>query len=215
MTTIFTQLTPSWLDTLTPGEWLAVFIVLAIAINVAGHVYSRHRKKGRHHFRVKQSKQVLRAIHGINSWQQQLGYLRKINAYTFEELILTSLAAQGVKIQRNKRYSNDGGIDGRATLDGIPMLIQAKRYQSFVSTQHVQDFVALCKQEHCVGLFIHTGRTPKAAFEAVRGSHVVIVSGPKLIELLTVPSMLRNNGAGHHMGEETVEKSEYRSAPNA
>lgn len=206
MTSSFTQFAPSWLASLTPGELISLFIVLAITVNVAGHFYSRRSNKGRHHFRVKQSKKVLKAIHGINSWQQQLGYLRKINAYTFEELILTSLAAQGVKIQRNKRYSNDGGIDGRATLDGIPMLIQAKRYQSFVSTQHVKDFVTLCQQEHCVGLFIHTGRTPKAAFEAVRGSHVVIVSGPKLIELLTVPSMLRKSNPGAPVQDVLVEK---------
>ncbi|MEM0550340.1 MULTISPECIES: restriction endonuclease [Aeromonas] len=192
-----------WVNMSQPVQAVTVLLGSAFVINLVRVLLSRTRHSSRHKYRINQSKTVLKKIHQLDTWQQQIAYLRKINAYTFEEVILTALDAQGVKVKRNKRYSNDGGIDGRAYLDGIPMLIQAKRYQNFVSTEHIRDFVELCQKQHCVGLFIHTGRTPKAAFEAIHGSTVQIISGPKLSELLTVPHMVQT-GVRHDVQQQVV-----------
>ncbi|HCF30762.1 MAG TPA: hypothetical protein DEV81_27020, partial [Cyanobacteria bacterium UBA11049] len=39
--------------------------------------------------------------------------LRRLDPYVFEELLLTCCQDQGWEIERNFRYTNDGGIDGR------------------------------------------------------------------------------------------------------
>ena len=55
-------------------------------------------------------------------------YLRKINPYVFEELLLLAFERRGMRVIRNSRYSGDGGLDGQVLIDGERWLIQAKRY---------------------------------------------------------------------------------------
>jgi restriction system protein len=119
---------------------------------------------------------------GSNREARILGYLRKINPYVFEELLLTSLEKQEFKIQRNKSYSGDGGVDGRATLNGRLYLIQAKRYKNYVSTKHLEEFQQKIGDGN--GLFIHTGKTGKATFEKYRNTNLEIISGNRLIKLI-------------------------------
>ena len=58
----------------------------------------------------------------------KMAYLRKINPYVFEELVLDGFRSKGYGVKRNRRYSGDGGIDGRVYLDGKEYLVQCKRY---------------------------------------------------------------------------------------
>ena len=118
---------------------------------------------------------------------RQLTYLRKINPYIFEELLLTLLKEQGHDIIRNKSYSNDGGLDGKIQLkDGRIVLIQAKRYTGHVNNQHMKDFSALIKTHRAAyGYFMHTGRTSKANLSLHRDTNLVIYSGSKLLGLLS------------------------------
>ncbi|MGS6531656.1 restriction endonuclease, partial [Enterobacter hormaechei] len=44
---------------------------------------------------------------------QIINYLRKIDAFVFEELLLEGFEAHGFRTMRIKRYSGDGGIDGQ------------------------------------------------------------------------------------------------------
>ncbi|WP_199192296.1 restriction endonuclease [Chlorogloea sp. CCALA 695] len=62
-----------------------------------------------------------------------IAILRKMNPYAFEELLLTCCQNQGWKIERNFKYSNDGGLDGRVTIAGRLYLIQAKRYRGYIN----------------------------------------------------------------------------------
>ena len=117
--------------------------------------------------------------------QAQFGYLRVTNPFVFEEMILSALKQQGHSITRNRRYTGDGGIDGRAKINNKRVLIQAKRYKSHINRQHVIDFVLLCKKYRCYGLFVHTGRTGKAARQAANSEYVDIVSGDRLLSLMT------------------------------
>lgn len=113
-------------------------------------------------------------------------YLRKVSPYVFEELLLTSFESKGYKIVRNKRYSHDGGIDGILYNGNIKYIIQAKRYKEYVSAKHLEDFNSLVQRNNCIGLFIHTGRTGRETFNKYRKQSVVIISGSRLIELITL-----------------------------
>ncbi|HEB5079054.1 TPA: restriction endonuclease [Aeromonas hydrophila subsp. hydrophila] len=164
---------------------ILVLLVLLVMLAFVNPTRRPRCKKGRHEVRIEQSGSVLAKIRGLSTWQAQIAYLRKIDPYTFEELILSALELKGMMIIRNKSYSRDGGVDGKAVISGELVLIQAKRYQKFISTDHVRAFAEQCRQQECKGLFIHTGRTPKSAWHAVKGSPVTIISGPQLIEFLT------------------------------
>jgi restriction system protein len=68
-----------------------------------------------------------------------LGILRKMNPYAFEELLLTCCHEQGWEIERNFRYSNDGGIDGGVLIAGKLYLVQAKRYKNYINPKHIRE----------------------------------------------------------------------------
>ncbi|WP_375491682.1 restriction endonuclease [uncultured Nostoc sp.] len=60
----------------------------------------------------------LRSITRIANLPVVIATLRKISPYVFEELVLTCCKKQGWQIQRNFRYTGDGGIDGRVLILG-------------------------------------------------------------------------------------------------
>lgn len=144
----------------------------------------------RHKRNIKASHRRLDKINEIGAkggFAAQLAYLRKVDPYVFEEMILTAIELKTHAVRRNISYSGDGGLDGEFSLNNQKILIQAKRYKDCISTQHVKSFIALCDQMGVRGIFVHTGKTPKPAFDLVSQTRVEIVSGEKLIRLLTLP----------------------------
>jgi len=139
----------------------------------------------KHRNNIAKSKGLLKKLKTFKL-PQMLAYLRKIDPYIFEEILLTAFKEQGKKIERNHNYSGDGGLDGKVYLDGNCYLIQAKRYTGCISTEHVMAFDALISKEKVAGgLFIHTGRTPKSTRKALREcKSTTIVSGQKLVDLI-------------------------------
>ena len=115
-----------------------------------------------------------------------LCYLRKIDPFVFEELLLYTFKKRGYKIYRNRRYTGDGGIDGKVRIDGKIFFIQAKRYHQYINLQHVIDFNNLCCKYHKFGFFMHTGKTGEASrkIENSNCSNIQIVSGQTLINFL-------------------------------
>ncbi|WP_210523390.1 restriction endonuclease [Pantoea ananatis] len=112
-------------------------------------------------------------------------WLRKVNPYVFEEMLLTALSRQGFRIKRNASYSGDGDMDGQVWIAGQRWLIQAKRYSATINAQHVVAFGELARKEACGGLFIHTGRTGEVSREAFRcWPNVTLISGQRLLQLL-------------------------------
>jgi restriction system protein len=160
--------------------YLLIFCLLISAILLLG------ARRGRHHWYITQSERKLKRLASIPHFPQRIAYLRKINPYVFEELILSALARSGYLIKRNHRYSGDGGIDGRCSLYGETYLIQAKRYSGHIRQEHVLAFEQLCRRHGSKGLFIHTGTTPPAVVELLghRVTHVEIISGKRLDKLL-------------------------------
>lgn len=145
-----------------------------------------YKKFNRHRHNRKKSKKLLKKLNTFDSDGAIINYLRKINPYVFEELILDSFESMNWKVIRNKRYSGDGGIDGIViSPKQEKFLIQAKRYKSYVNFQHFKEFEFKCFDDKTVsgGFFIHTGKTGKS-IKTLKNPHVQTISGNKLINLI-------------------------------
>lgn len=163
--------------------WILIFsIVCIIIILFTGRTRKRQQRN------VHTAEQVLKKLNGFIGESLDariLGYLRKIDPFVFEELLLTSFQRKGFTIQRNQRYTGDGGIDGRVYFKGKLFLIQAKRYKSYVNTRHLADFSSLIVKNSAEGgYFIHTGKTGKETYQFYKNSKIEIISGKKLIKLI-------------------------------
>ncbi|QJT82587.1 restriction endonuclease [Kosakonia sp. MUSA4] len=139
----------------------------------------------RHRRYQKQAARALLRLPQLRDEAARTVWLRKMNPYVFEEMLLTALSRQGLRIQRNARYSGDGGADGKVWINGRCWLIQAKRYSATISAAHVSAFGLLTEREGYPGLFVHTGRTGEVSREAFRRyDGIILISGQRLLWLL-------------------------------
>lgn len=106
-----------------------------------------------------------------HTWFQN--YLRQIDPYVFEELVLISLERKGYSVRTNRRYSGDGGVDGRARKDGTRYYIQCKCYTGYASLADVRAFIEKCRRDRRKGLFVNTGLTSAKALETAEESGTV------------------------------------------
>jgi len=146
---------------------------------------TRRIVKPRHKRKIASSRKALDTLNEITSPAVKFSYLRKVDPFVFEEMILTSLNIQGYKIVRNKSYTGDGGIDGQVYIGNELVLIQAKRYSRYISATDISDFSLLCERLKCKGLFVHTGKTGSLAWHNQDSSVIDIVSGNRMLSLLT------------------------------
>jgi len=157
-----------------------IIIFLFIAF-FTKHYFSRHARF------VRKSKQIIKKLHSIESPGAKFQYLKKINPFVFEEVILTSLKLKNIRIKRNRIYTGDGGIDGQFFFNGDKYYIQAKRYNNYIDLQHVKEFEHKCRRDGVKGIFVHTGKTGKKTKANVsNNSNVFIVSGQKLLDLIDI-----------------------------
>jgi restriction system protein len=127
-------------------------------------------------WRVRKAKEVLLKIRQFNTEKSHLSvlnYLKKIDPFVFEELLLTCFKESGCKIKRNRRYTGDGGIDGKVWINGKQHLIQAKRYSGHIKKSHVEEFITLCKKKRKSGLFIHTGRIGRESLALINNERKI------------------------------------------
>jgi restriction system protein len=150
--------------------------------------------KKRHLLCTLEAHQELKRIRGKPA-DHQITHLRGVDPFVFEEMILTAIKRQGHKIQRNKRYTGDGGIDGRCTINGQDFLVQAKRYKAHINPQHVIEFAAICKRQNKRGLFVHTGKTGAKSKSVAQNTNLEMISGQRLLNLLL------NQPKGHEQGD--------------
>lgn len=160
---------------------IIIFIVLKLFIKT-------DYKKKRHERKIITGEKIivkLNSFTGIYKNQQILTYLRKIDPYVFEELVLSAFALKGFKIIRNKSYSGDGGLDGTIISNNDIFLIQVKRYSNSVKRAHIKDFSILIVEKNAIGgYFIHTGKTSARSYQEYTDSSIQIISGQKLINLI-------------------------------
>lgn len=164
-----------------PFIFLAVLVLLLL-------LFGRRKKtsRTRHKRYIAKAEKVHRLMkEGDLVPGQVLSYLRKTNPYVFEELVLLGFEENGYRVVRNRRYSGDGGIDGKVTKDGTTYLVQCKRYSRYIDPAHVEDFSRICREANAPGFFVHTGKTGKGSREQARTSgNVKIISGMNLLNFL-------------------------------
>ena len=149
------------------------------------YYHFKPKKNYRHIRNIEKSKKILFKMNEFDGDYKEariISYLRKIDPYVFEELLLEALLSKSFQIVRNKRYSGDGGMDGKAYYKEQLYYIQAKRYKKYVSLQHLEKFKKLVGNKK--GLFIHTGKTGKETYEKYKKTNIEIISGQRLINLL-------------------------------
>ncbi|EGK8382452.1 restriction endonuclease [Salmonella enterica] len=159
-----------------------LFIAVMAGLNLRGRESASVRRHRR--YRAAAAR-VLQRLPQLGGNGQRLAYLRKINPYVFEELLLLAFERQGYAVIRNPSYSGDGGLDGQVIIGAQKYLIQAKRYGRAITPSHITRFGALLRHHHCQGFFIHTGRTGQLSRALLQNHpHVHLVSGQKLLALL-------------------------------
>lgn len=145
-------------------------------------------KKKSHRLRLIKAKKVFNTLKRPEFKNQPgrlFAYVRCIDPFVFEELLLLSFKERGLKVIHNKRYTGDGGIDGIVVLPSNQRVaIQAKRYQNHIHTHHIRDFEQAIKKHQCVaGYFIHSGKSGKTIYQNLP-QNIVLVSGENLHRLL-------------------------------
>ena len=165
--------------------WVGLFLVFR-SRNRSGRT-GRSRALQKHN--IHRARQALETIASIgasaSAGGQIIAYLRRLDPFVFEELILEAFQRSGYQIRRNPRYTGDGGIDGQVRINGIWCIIQAKRYSGAIRPQHVHDFVQLCEERRQPGVFVHTGRTgPRSRSALGRFDSAIFISGDRLVRLL-------------------------------
>ncbi len=146
----------------------------------------------RHRYHVRKSKQVLKKIQEIheqfpNQYGRIMNYLKKVNPYLFEELILTAVENQNLRVTRNKSYSGDGGVDGIFHTSQGKVYIQCKRYQDYIQLQDVKSLLLKSREKKCYkAIFVHTGKTRDSSKELFKQNKdkIVLISGNQLIDFL-------------------------------
>lgn len=176
-------------------EWIGLIAGASIAL--AGLASSclpayrsrrRARVERRHRRMQAAARRALSVLDQIEHGAQKLAYLRTLEPFVFEELLLDAYARRGHSIRRNRRYTGDGGVDGRVIIDGQLFLIQAKRYSGHINPEHVKEFRQTVRQRRCRGMFCHTGRTGPAARRIFgEAPEITLLSGDSLLRLLAPP----------------------------
>ncbi|WP_256872002.1 restriction endonuclease [Nostoc sp. TCL26-01] len=112
--------------------------------------------------------------------------LRRLTPYVFEELLLTCCREQGWRIQRNLKYSGDGGVDGRVLILSKLYLLQAKRYVGYIKPQHIKNFQEVIQlQGASGGFFVHSGKTGGISKQLLQEyPQVNLLSGQRLVDFV-------------------------------
>lgn len=169
------------------GYWWVPYLFLL------SRIYNKLRLWGlrTHTKSVRSGERALSKISGFTGEHRAaraFTYLRLVQSCVFEEMTLSALEKGGRLVRRNKRYTGDGGEDGRFYEPGVGwIVIQCKRYKSYVSAKDVHAFGALIKKTGCAGgIFVHCGKTGELSWShaAVEECRISIVSGQAMLNLL-------------------------------
>lgn len=142
-----------------------------------------------HQRNVRKSRRILRAVRRFREpglAARCLSYLRHVDSLVFEEVVMSALEDAGLLVLRNRSYTGDGGVDGVAWNPRFGLLaVQVKRYRAHICRGHLREFDdAILSAKFDGGVFVHTGRSGAGAYEFLRGSGIILLSGDRLLKLL-------------------------------
>lgn len=147
---------------------------------------AERKSKVLHDEKLDNARLSLARIHAFNpkaNPSELFAILRAMDPLVFEEIVLLELHRRGLKIRRSKRYTGDGGIDGEFWIGNQRFLVQAKRYSGAINPDHIYQFDMVCEKHNALGIFIHTGVTPRSARAKIaKARRLSILSGDGLVE---------------------------------
>lgn len=158
---------------------LAITTILVLIAFVCAYIFKSKPKKP---WRVSASKRWLKAFRTnkhIYSPGQRFAYIRKVDHFLWEDIIMTCFEERGYPIKRTK-MTRDGGSDGYVRINGKWIVIQAKRYSGSIAKAHVIELDRLVeKSKHLdKGLFIHTGKSSGPIIHYCKNrQHMELLSG--------------------------------------
>jgi len=159
-----------------PVGWAIIAVLFLLAIILTP---TRKRRKS---WRIKASRKWLKEFKSNKdnfTPMQRFAYIRKVDHFLFEDILMSSLELRGYPIVRTPA-TRDGGSDGFVTIGKYHVVIQAKRYKGRIAKEHVialENLVRNTAKLH-KGLFIHTGKSSKPILDYVRtSSHLELISG--------------------------------------
>lgn len=123
-------------------------------------------------------------------WENQvvidLDILRAISPRAFEDRVALLFQKLSYEVTQTPA-SNDGGYDALAVKDGVPFLIECKRYgeRTSVGRPDLQKLVGAMSGRASHGIFVTTGRFSQGARDYAQGKNLWLIDGPELIRLLT------------------------------
>lgn len=163
---------------------------LLVCLRLLSRVVNAARLAGlpNHRRNVRKSRRVLRVVRHFREpglAGRCLSYLRQVDPLVFEEVVMSALEDAGLLVLRNRSYTGDGGIDGVVwNPRGGWLAVQAKRYRVHICRGHLRDFGgAIQRMNFDGGVFVHTGRTGAGAYEFLRDSGIILLSGDRLLKL--------------------------------
>lgn len=177
----------------------AVLLALAAAVVLGGWVLRYRPGRGAHRWRLRSAKRCLRKLERMPGDGQVIAYLRQVDPWVFEEVVLLGFRRAGARTRRNPRYTGDGGIDGRFRYAGQSYCVQAKRYKGAIKADQVRVFRHAIDREarwrhgrlrrrlmrsNIRGVFVHTGTTGPRARQVAIDHRIEIISGERLAALL-------------------------------
>ncbi|CDL79979.1 restriction endonuclease [Xenorhabdus cabanillasii] len=183
-----------------PLFFLVLGILFLCVVLVISHAIEQFfsKKSTRHRNYYKTAERILKKLPSLSNDGSRLNYLRQINPYVFEELLLLAFKKQGFKVKCNKSYSGDGGVDGKVWIEGKCYLIQAKRYSQAINPKHIEEFGKVLQYMNCEGFFIHTGRTGEKSIYHSINYPIYIISGERLLNLLTGNFIFQSQYKNYH-----------------
>jgi len=170
---------------------IAIVLMFTVLLVIIYKNLSVKQKKS-HIWRQKSANRALDILKVFKNDGQIVSYLRKLDPFVFEELLLIAIAQnKNCKVIRNSKYTGDGGVDGKFIYTNDDKkkylyLVQAKRYSAHINNKDVLTLSKKAKEEKAYqGLFIHTGRSGKAAWKSAYCSdNIKILSSSKLVDLI-------------------------------
>ena len=136
------------------------------------------RRHGHRRMRARWTAARILSIKGADDREtiaRRVAYLRKIDPWVFEELVLDAFQRRGWTVVRNHRYTGDGDLDGRIYADGVWSGVQCKRYKGDVPLSMITRFARDLRREGLTrGFFIHTGRVTREALDNVPQGIVIL-----------------------------------------
>jgi restriction system protein len=158
---------------------------LAPLVRFASRLVNAVRLVGRrrHQRNVATSRRLLALLSTFPHEGAVINYLRKVDPFVMEELVLSLFEAQGSFVLRNRAYTGDGGVDGAFYWPGRGWYaVQCKRYAAAINPGHARAFRDLARKHYRGGVLVHTGRTGDQSQEAMAPAGLFLLSGSTLTQ---------------------------------